>query len=84
MVTVSSTEFRRNMPSIVDKAERLGTPVTVIKNSKPWFEIRPLATRAPQFTDETEEAIAGFNAVRNDPDAKGYQDINQFFSSLGL
>ena len=82
-VTVSAAEFRRNMPTIIGKAEEAGTCVTVIRNSRPWFEIRPISV-GPEFTDETAEAIAGFDAVRNDPDARGYKDVDQFFASLGL
>lgn len=82
-LTVSSSEFRRNMPSIVATAEEAGTSVVVIKNSRPWFEIKPLS-RGDVPTEETREALREVEARRKDPEAPIYRDINQFFADLGI
>lgn len=84
-MTVSSSEFRRNMPSIVDKAEEADATIVVIKNSRPWFEIRPLTrSREEAPTEETLEALRDLEAMRKDPNAPVYRDVNQFFADLGI
>lgn len=84
-LTVSSSEFRRNMPSIVDKAEEAGASIVVIKNSRPWFEIKPLPqSRSKAPTEETLQALREIEARRKDPDAPIYRDAEQFFADLGI
>ena len=80
-LTVSSSEFRRNMPSIVGKAEETGASIVVIKNSRPWFEINPIS-RAKVPTEETLQALQEIEARRKDPDAPIYHDINDLFADL--
>ena len=82
-LTVSSSEFRRNMPTIVNKAEETGSSIVVIKNSRPWFEINPISrTEVP--TEETLQAVQEIEARREDPDAPIYRDINDLFADLGI
>lgn len=82
--TVSSSEFRRNMPSIIDKAEEAGTSVVVFKNSRPWFEIKPLSNASNVPTEETLQAFRDLEGMREDPDAPVYRDAAQFFADLGV
>lgn len=84
-MTVSSSEFRRNMPSIVDKAEEADATIVVIKNSRPWFEIKPMTrSREAVPTEETLQAFQEIEAMRKDPNAPVYRDVNQFFADLGI
>ncbi|RDB59207.1 type II toxin-antitoxin system Phd/YefM family antitoxin [Paraeggerthella hongkongensis] len=84
-MTVSSSEFRRNMPNIVGKAEESGATIVVIKNSRPWFEIRPLARSHDEVpTEETLEALRDLEVMRKDPNAPVYRDVSQFFADLGI
>lgn len=82
-LTVSSSEFRRNMPSIVGKAEEVGASIVVIKNSRPWFEITPIS-RAEVPTEESLQAFREVEARRKDPNAPVYRDINDLFADLGI
>lgn len=84
-LTVSSSEFRRNMPSIVGKAEETGASIVVIRNSRPWFEVRPLSqSRAEVPTEETLQAFQVIEARRKDPNAPIYHDINDLFADLDI
>ena len=83
-MTVSSSEFRRNMPSIVGKAEESGATIVVIKNSRPWFEIRPLARSHDEVpTEETLEALRDLEVMRK-TQRPVYRDVSQFFADLGI
>ena len=84
-MTVSSSEFRRNMPSIVSKAEEADATIVVIKNSRPWFEIRPLTRYRDEVpTEETLEALRDLETMRKDPNAPVYRDVNQLYADLGI
>ena len=83
-LTVSSSEFRRNMPTIVNTAEETGSSIVVIKNSRPGFEINPISRNDEVPTEETLQAFRDLKAMRDDPDAPVYRDINQFFADLGI
>lgn len=44
---VSMAVAKTNLSKIAMRANETGEPVTVLKGSRPWFEIRPLAYRGP-------------------------------------
>ena len=41
VITVSSSDFRANMPKYVGMALEKNVPIVVMKHSRPWFEVRP-------------------------------------------
>ena len=77
-LTVSSSEFRANMPKVVGLAEKASKPVTVFRNSKPWFEIHSVksAEFSPEFQQALDEADAG--------NLKTYSTAQELFDSLGI
>ena len=44
---VSMAVAKTNLSKIAESANRTGESVTVLKRSRPWVEIRPLAHRTP-------------------------------------
>ena len=81
-LTVSSSEFRANMPKVVGLAEKASKPVTVFRNSKPWFEIH--SVKSAEFSPEFQQALDEADAMHLDPNAKTFDTLDELFDDLGI
>ena len=72
--TVSAREFRNSMNKVIEVVQETGTPVTVIRNSKPWFVVNPIIS-------EVEQGIAELD----DPTrTKKHYNSSELFEELGI
>ena len=82
-LTVTSSEFRAHMPAVVGLMEKNKKPVTVFRNSKPWFEIRSVEADdnfAPEFRDALQEA----EQMASSDNVKTFNTPQELFDDLGI
>ena len=84
--TVTMSEAKTHFSRISAAVNASGEPVTVFRNSKPWVEIRPLAsdhTGSSALPPETREAIEEAEALMADPSAERFTTLEDLFADLG-
>lgn len=86
IATIGLSEAKTNFSSLTAKANSTGVPITVLKNNRPWVEIRPLAVqeKCDVLPKETLEAIVEVNEMKNDPYHERFTTAESLFKSLGI
>ena len=82
-LTVTSSEFRAHMPAVIDLMEKNKKPVTVFRNSKPWFEIRCVEAN-DNYTAEFRDALQEAEAMRLNSKTKTFDTPQELFDDLGI
>ncbi len=86
--TVTMSEAKTHFSRITAAVNASGEPVMVFRNSKPWVEIRPLASDAARtlsaLPEETREAMAQAEAMLADDNHERFTTIEALFDDLGL
>lgn len=82
-LTVTSSEFRAHMPAVVGLMEKSKKPVTVFRNSKPWFEIRSVDTN-DNYTAEFRDALQEAELMKTDPKTKTFNSPEELFEELKI
>ena len=83
VLTVSSSEFRANMPKVVGLVEKSSKPITVFRNSKPWFEIHPVK-QSSEFSPEFQQALDEADAMHLNPNVKTFDTVEALFDDLEI
>lgn len=84
-LTVDMLEAETDFSRLTTDANRTGRSVVVLKNNKPWVEIRTLAHEDENAVPaETQEAMAEADALENDSRHATYKTAESLFSALGL
>ena len=82
-LTVTSSEFRSHMPAVIGLMEKNKKPVTVFRNSKPWFEIRSV-DGADSYTTEFRDALQEAETMKSNPKVKTFDTPQDLFDDLGI
>ena len=82
-LTVTSSEFRAHMPAVIGLMEKNKKPVTVFRNSKPWFEIRSVDA-TDNYTTEFRDALHEAELMKSNPRTKTFNTPQDLFDDLGI
>ena len=82
-LTVTSSEFRAHMPAVIGLMEKNKKPVTVFRNSKPWFEIRSVDV-ADNYTTEFCDALKEAEMMKSNPRVKTFDSPQELFDDIGI
>lgn len=83
MVTASMAEAKTNLSRIARTANETGIPVTVMKGSKPWFQIVPLAY-VPDDDAQQDAALREAEGIKADPAHETFDTPQDFFTAMGI
>ena len=82
-LTVTSSEFRAHMPAVIGLMEKSKKPVTVFRNSRPWFEIHSVEAN-DNYTAEFLDALQEAELIKSDPETKTFDNPQDLFDDLGI
>ncbi len=85
--TVTMSEARTHFSRISAAVNESGESVTVFGYSKPWVEIRPMASRntgSSTLPSETREALRETEALMVDRYAERFRPLEDLFEDLGI
>lgn len=82
MLTATMAEAKTNLSKMARVANETGESVTVMRNSRPWFKIVPLAHEDESAANARARSEA--DALLADPEHETFDDLQDFFSVVGL
>ena len=84
MITASMAEAKTNLSKIARTVNETGVPVTVMKGSKPWIQIVPLAYESGSNDPEQDAALKEAEEIKADPQHERFDAPQDFFSAMGI
>lgn len=84
--TVTMTEAKTNFSRLSTMVNETGTPITVLRRSRPWVEISPVAPGEARLAlpDETREALGQARDIAQDPDRERFRTLDDLYRDLGI